>query len=73
MNRKYSVFAYLILSLMLAACGGTGAGAVSSLEEARGAVIQIEAQGSFADPEVGMVYNAAGRGSGFIIDPSGIA
>lgn len=47
--------------------------AVSTLEGVKAATIQIESQGSFADPEVGMVYNAAGRGSGFIIDPSGIA
>ncbi len=46
---------------------------VSSLEEAKSAVIQIEAQGTFVDPEFGTQYNAAGRGSGFIIDPSGIA
>lgn len=63
----------IILLIMLTACGGSSAGAVSSIEDVRGAVIQIEAQGSFTDPEVGMVYNAAGRGSGFIIDPSGIA
>ena len=48
-------------------------GAVHALEDVQSATIQIEAQGSFADPEVGMVYNAAGRGSGFIIDPSGLA
>lgn len=48
-------------------------GAVNSLEDVKTAVIQIEAQGTFRDPEVGVLYNAAGRGSGFIIDPSGIA
>jgi serine protease Do len=48
-------------------------GAVSSLEDVKSAVIQIEAAGSFIHPEFGEVYNAAGRGSGFIIDPSGIA
>jgi len=47
-------------------------GAVSSFQEARGAVIQIEAHGTFVDPEWGE-YSRAGRGSGFIIDPSGIA
>lgn len=47
-------------------------GAVSSFQDARGAVIQIEAQGTFVDPEFGE-YSGAGRGSGFIIDPSGIA
>ena len=48
-------------------------GLVDTLEGVRTATIQIEAQGTFVDPQVGMVYNAAGRGSGFIIDPSGIA
>ncbi len=47
-------------------------GAVSNLQDVQGAVIQIEAQGTFADPEYGE-YSGAGRGSGFIIDPSGIA
>jgi S1-C subfamily serine protease len=48
-------------------------GAVSTLQDVKNAVIQIEAQGTFVDPEVGLVVNGAGRGSGFIIDPSGIA
>ena len=48
-------------------------GAVSSLDGVESATIQIEAEGTFTDPEVGTVYNSAGRGSGFIIDPSGIA
>ncbi len=51
----------------------TTSDAVSSLEGVKNAVIQIEAQGTFVDPEFGTQYNAAGRGSGFIIDPSGIA
>jgi len=49
------------------------ASAVNSLEAVKTAAIQIEAQGTFRDPEIGTLYNAAGRGSGFIIDPSGIA
>ncbi len=48
-------------------------GLVDTLEGVRSATIQIEAQGTFIDPQMGAVYNAAGRGSGFIIDPSGIA
>jgi S1-C subfamily serine protease len=47
-------------------------GAVSNYQDARGAVIQIEAQGTFVDPEWGE-FSGAGRGSGFIIDQSGIA
>ncbi len=48
-------------------------GAVSSLEGVKSAVIQIEAQGSFVEPGAGLQMNVAGRGSGFIIDESGIA
>ena len=47
-------------------------GAVSKLTDVRDAVIQIEAEGTFVDPEFGE-YIGAGRGSGFIIDPSGLA
>lgn len=47
--------------------------AQSTFQDAIQATIQIEAQGSFMDPEFGMQLNTAGRGSGFIIDPSGIA
>jgi len=47
-------------------------GAVSNLQDVKGAIIQVEAQGTFVDPEWGE-YTGAGRGSGFIIDPSGIA
>ncbi|MEM7114089.1 MAG: trypsin-like peptidase domain-containing protein [Chloroflexota bacterium] len=48
-------------------------GAVNSLEGVQTAVVQIVAQGSFIHPEFGTVQNVAGRGTGFIIDPSGIA
>ena len=51
----------------------SGPAAESSFQDAMKATIQIEAQGSFMDPEFGMQLNTAGRGSGFIIDPSGIA
>lgn len=49
------------------------AGPITSLDAVKSATVQIEAQGTFIDPEVGTLYNAAGRGSGFIIHPSGIA
>lgn len=48
-------------------------GAVGSLADVESATIQIEAQGTFIDPSEGELLNAAGRGSGFFIDPSGIA
>ena len=50
-----------------------GPTALSSFRDAIQATVQIEAEGSFMDPEFGMQLNTAGRGSGFIIDPSGIA
>jgi serine protease Do len=46
---------------------------VTSLDDVKGATIQIQSQGTFIDPQVGEVVNGAGRGSGFIIDSSGIA
>jgi len=49
------------------------AGAVDTLQGVRSAVIQIEAQGSFIDPEFGYQANSAGRGSGFFVNDSGLA
>jgi len=48
-------------------------GAVTSLDDVRNAVIQIEAQGTFVNPDFTVSYNDGGYGSGFIIDPSGLA
>ncbi len=48
-------------------------GLVTNLTDLKKATIQIESQGTFIDPEFGTLVNTAGRGSGFIIDPSGIA
>ena len=45
----------------------------TTLEDVRRATIRIQAEGSFIDPEFGQMTNAAGQGSGFIIDPAGIA
>lgn len=46
---------------------------VTKLSDVQKAVVQIEAEGTFLDPEFGLQVNSAGRGSGFIIDPSGLA
>lgn len=51
----------------------TTVAAIQSLEDAHLAIIQIESIGTFKDPEEGQVSSAAGSGSGFIIDESGIA
>ncbi len=48
-------------------------GLVLKLADLKSATIQIEAEGTFIDPQFGYMANSAGRGSGFIIDPSGIA
>jgi serine protease Do len=48
-------------------------GLVTNLTDLKKATIQIEAVGTFIDPQFGYMANTAGRGSGFIIDPSGIA
>lgn len=47
-------------------------GMVTSREDVEKAVIRIVAQGSFVDPEFG-TYEGIGSGSGFVIDPTGIA
>ena len=46
---------------------------ISSLQDVRRATVQIQAQGSFVDSQLGERLNVIGRGSGFIIDGSGIA
>lgn len=51
-----------------AAEDSTGVG----LDGVRDAVVQIETRGSFRDPELGTL-TAAGAGSGFIVDASGLA
>ena len=48
-------------------------GEITSLDEVKNAVIQIEAEGTFVNPDLSISYNDAGYGSGFIIDPSGLA
>ncbi len=47
-------------------------GAINRLQDVRQAVVQIEAVGTFVDPEFGETLQG-GVGSGFIIDPAGIA
>ena len=48
-------------------------GAITSLDEAKNAVIQIVSEGTFVNPDFSVSYNYPGTGSGFIIDPSGLA
>lgn len=55
----------------------TASGAVSDIGDVQSATIQVVAQGSFAEPAGSLAayeeFEGAGSGSGFIIDPSGIA
>jgi serine protease Do len=51
----------------------TPSSAVTSRSDVDEAVVQIVAEGTFIDPEYGLLANAAGSGSGFIIDPTGLA
>ena len=46
--------------------------AITSVDDVEQATVQIVAEGAFRDPEVGDVQGV-GAGSGFIIDPEGIA
>lgn len=67
-----------VAALVALSCGDSGDGGgggdpVRSLEEVESATVQIVATGSFIDPEVGLQTDVAGKGSGFIIDPAGIA
>jgi serine protease Do len=48
-------------------------GQITSLDDVRNAVIQIKSEGTFVNPDFSVSYNDAGYGSGFIIDPSGLA
>lgn len=61
---------------MLFATGGNCAVAqdapIDNLEDARAAVVRIEAVGTFLDFYEGAQLNVPGFGSGFIIDPSGL-
>jgi serine protease Do len=56
--------------------GSSADGAIASIDDIESAVVQIEATGSFVEPEgslsVSQTYEGSSRGSGFIIDPSGI-
>jgi serine protease Do len=47
-------------------------GGISSFQDVQPAVIQVVAQGTFRDPEVGF-SDGSGAGSGFIISPDGLA
>src|SRR5215216_2462912 len=53
--------------------GGSSGEVVTSRQDIESATVQIEAKGSFLDVETGQQVTGGWWGSGFIIDPSGIA
>ena len=55
------------------AAPASGGRLVNDVRDVDTAAVRIVARGSFTDPEVGLVDNAAGSGSGFIISDDGIA
>lgn len=55
------------------ASASAASGAVASYQDAQPAVIQIVADGEYVDIMSGEAIQSSGSGSGFIIDPSGIA
>lgn len=79
--------ALAVFALAITACGGqtpatsssasAGSAAIDNIEDLQGAVVQIVAEGSFAEPAGTLAayeeFEGAGFGSGFIIDPSGLA
>ncbi|MEA3502531.1 MAG: serine protease, partial [Actinomycetota bacterium] len=72
-NTATTVAATTVTTVAEATTTTEPSGAVSGLKGVRGAVVRIVAEGSFVDPDAGAIDNAAGSGSGFIIDPSGLA
>jgi len=76
-KRPAAVAIALPIALILSSCssislGGGGDDGTVDFDGVQSATIQIEAVGTFVDPSEGG-YEAAGRGSGFIIDESGLA
>ncbi len=85
MRGRVSPALLLTGALVLGACGGqaapeaddTGAQPVASVEDVETAVVRIVANGSFVEPGDSLAtyeeVSGAGSGSGFIVDPEGIA
>ncbi len=85
MNKRFIIsllffpFVFLLVALACSSGsepGGTSSSAgkrISSIDELDEAVVIIDIEGSYIDPFEGWQVNAANWGTGFIIDPEGIA
>ncbi|MHB1140114.1 MAG: S1C family serine protease [Microthrixaceae bacterium] len=87
--QRAAIAAALAIGVLAAGCGGggdaasttsgekSGGGAVTDPKDVKSATIQIVSKGSFVQPSDSLAtfeeVEGAGSGSGFIIDPSGIA
>jgi serine protease Do len=61
-----------VASTVPATTDAAGSAGISSYDQVQPAVVQIVAQGTFRDPEIGFA-DGSGLGSGFVISPDGLA
>lgn len=71
--RLGTLAAVVLASATLSGCVGGGGGGAAGFDAVQSATIQIEAEGTFADPEDGQSEEQAGRGSGFFLSADGLA
>jgi serine protease Do len=71
--RSIVLLAAPLVLLSGCALGGPGSAPGVGFEDVQTATIQLQAQGTFVEPGTVEASETAGRGSGFFIDPSGIA
>lgn len=76
LQRVVAVASLVVLAGSLAACsggGGEGGGGAADFSGVQSATIQIESDGTFANPDNGQSEEQAGLGSGFFISADGLA
>ena len=72
-SRSIALLAVAAVALSGCALGVPGGSPAVGFDDVQTATIQLQAQGTFVEPGTVEASETAGRGSGFIIDPSGIA
>jgi serine protease Do len=70
--RAAAVASVFVVAGTLAGCSGGGGGA-GGIDGVQAATIQIESEGTFANPDDGQTAEEAGLGSGFLISADGLA